>query len=275
MAGLRGERARGEIAREANFERDAPRGEEFGERGIAHRGDAVADAFRAEQLDGFAHGFRRADFSGMANRVQGLAAGKVEGGAEIHSGVGQFVAAHAEGDDAGTTQAGCPASRFHGGFVAELARGVENPGDSETAEGSAFGRLADDGEIFLNVLHAAQHHAGREGDFRAHDILAQEFGRESSGDEGVILRIAQEGSDPFEGLDESGEGGKFVARGDFFGCELLAVTRRQFHGRFRADGTFQVQVKLGLGEGANDRALRLGCGHRLRLIEAAIAAGRR
>ena len=113
--------------------------------------------------------------------------------------------------------------------------------------------FADRGEIRFDVLHAAQHHADRNGDFRIDDVLPQQFFEQPAGDQRVIFRVAEKRRDPFEGFDEAGEIRIVVTRGDFFGGELHAVASGQLHGRFRADRTFQVQMQFGFGKGVEDR----------------------
>ena len=228
---------------------------ESAKRRIVHHGDAVADALGAENFDGFAHGVRAADFSGVADDVQACVARQIEGGAEIHGGQRKLVAAHAEGDDAGTVKLGGPAGHFLGRVGAELAGGVENPGGAQAVEGDDLRRFANGGEIGFDILHAAQHHARGNGDFGVDDILAQQLFEQPAGDQGVVLGIAQKRSDPFEDVDESREVGVVVARGDFFGGELGAVARGKFDGRFRADRAFEMQVQLRLRQGVDDRLM--------------------
>ncbi len=76
---------------------------------------------------------------------------------------------------------------------------------TKPAEGDDLRRLANGREIRFHILHAAQHHADGNRDFGVDHVLAQKFFEQPAGDKRVVLRIAQEGSDPFEDVDESGE----------------------------------------------------------------------
>ena len=226
-----------------------------------HHGDAVADAFGAEDFNGFADGFGPADFAGMAKDVQALFAGQIEGGAEIHGGEREFVAAHAESDHAGFMELAGPARHFLGGIGAELAGGIENPCGAETVEGDDLRGLADGGEIRFHVLHAAQHHAGGDGDFGVDHVLALEFFEKLARDERVVGGIAKKRSDPLEDVDEAGEIGIVVTRDYLFGGELGAVARGEFDGGFGADGAFKVEMKLGFRKLVEDGALGGGLPH--------------
>ena len=57
-----------DVAGGADFKRDPSVGKEIHQRGIVNGGDAVADAFGAEEFDGFANFIRAADFSACIRR---------------------------------------------------------------------------------------------------------------------------------------------------------------------------------------------------------------
>ena len=151
---LRGERAGAEIAGQAIFQDHATCSQGIGERGIAHHRDAVPDALRSQNFDGFAHRFGAADFSRMADEMEALMARVVECGAEIHRGTGELVAAHAKGHHSGGLQFRSPARHLIRGLRAELARGVENPGGLQAAEGHASSGFPDRFKVCFHILRA-------------------------------------------------------------------------------------------------------------------------
>src|SRR5665213_565584 len=64
-ADLAGQTAGAKIARWAKIERNVTRGYEVHGALVAHRGDAVVDAFHSQEFDRFADDFRSANFPGM------------------------------------------------------------------------------------------------------------------------------------------------------------------------------------------------------------------
>jgi len=67
---------------------------------------------------------------------------------------------------------------------------------------------------------------------------------EVAGDERVILRVAQERSDPFEGLDEFAEVAVSVSLADFFLSHDDAVTSCQRADGRGLNGAFEMEVQL-------------------------------
>src|ERR1700676_5410457 len=151
-AQLERESAGADVALRANFERDAAVGEEIHQRGIVDSGDAVADAFHAEHLDGFANFLGAAHFSGMDQAMQAEFGSLVVDRAKVFSGHAEFVAASAEGDDGfGRT---LPGGFQNAGsrFVAELADGVKNIIDAQPAACKWFRSAKDGFEVGLGGL---------------------------------------------------------------------------------------------------------------------------
>ena len=65
-----------------------------------HHGDAVADAFGAENADRFANQLRRANLSGMADDAKSFVTSMIERGTEMFGWECELVATHAESNDA-------------------------------------------------------------------------------------------------------------------------------------------------------------------------------
>jgi len=72
-----------------------------------------------------------------------------------------------------------------------------------------------------------------------------------AGDELVVLRLAQERSNPFESFDEFREVTVGVALPDFLPRHDDPMTGRQLADGCRLDGTFKMKVQLGLRVGGN------------------------
>ena len=94
-----------------------------------------------------------------------------------------------------------------------------------------------------------------------------------AGDERIVLRLAQERSDPLEGINEFEEARIGVAPADFLFGHGDAVASGQCADGCGLDGTFQMKVQLGLGQGSNPLREQ-GRRHPWK-ISAAIAADRR
>ena len=80
--------------------------------------------------------------------------------------------------------------------------------------------------------------------------------REVVCDEGIVLRLAQERSHPFEGFDEFGEAAVGIAAAHFlFGYENAVTSRERADGG-RLDGAFEVQMKFRLGQRSDSNGER-------------------
>ena len=101
ISSLLGQRAGTQVARKTIFENDAPRGQRICQRLVPHHGNAVPDALCSQQFDGFADRLRTAYFSCVTYRVQSHLARIIKRGTKVHSGEGEFVAAHAKRNHAG------------------------------------------------------------------------------------------------------------------------------------------------------------------------------
>ncbi len=186
-------------------------------------------------LDGFANGFRAADFSSVADDVQAFVARQIESGAEIGAWAGKvrrrpsrrrrrrsYGASRRER----ATSFAASAPNWRTASKIQAVRRRLNGGDLRS--------LADGREIRFDILHAAQHHADRNGNFRVDDVLAQKLFEQPSRDQRVVLRIAQKRSDPFENVDEAREIGISVARSNFFDGERGRRGARQAQRPFAA-----------------------------------------
>ena len=171
-AQLEREGAGAQIARGADFERHPGLCERIHQALAAHGGDAVADAFGAQEIDRVDNGFGAAGLSCVNEAVEARCGGEIVGGAEFGCRQRQLIAAHSDGDDAFAAQSRGAARDFHRGGGAELAHAIENP-CALKLRGFARG-FADRAEICGGVLLAAQHHSGGQSDFGAEDILRGE-----------------------------------------------------------------------------------------------------
>jgi hypothetical protein len=155
---------------------------------------------------------------------------------------------------------------LHRRVGAKLASRIENPSGSQPAERNALSRLANRGEIRFHVLHAAKHHAHRNRDLRVDHVLPHQLFAEVPCDQSVVVRIAQEGSDPLERFDESQKIRIVVARDNFFPRQRNAVPRRQFDGSVRPNRSFQMQMQFRFRKGIDDRGLSSGLRHEFDFI---------
>jgi hypothetical protein len=261
---LPGQRSGAEIAGGAEFEGNAALGEQVHEGIIVHGGDAVADADDVEKFDGFANFIWAADFAGMDERRKSGSAREIVDGNEVARRETEFIAADAEGDYVIARGLRGESGDFHCSGGAEVADSVENPIDAQAVgitdrsifEGSDG--VAHGGEIREWILLAEKHYADGKGDFGEDDVLGEQVVREAASDQRVIGRSAQKGSDPFEGFEKTQKIWGFVARGDFGFRESFSVTRGKFHGGFRRDGAFEVEMEFGFREGGDKRIERVG-----------------
>ncbi len=227
---------------------------------VASGGDAVTDALGAEQFDGFAHGLRAADFAGMRQTTQAVRGNKFVDGAKIGRGDGEFVAAKAVGDHAFVSRVRRRARDFHSRVGAELAHGVEDPLHAQASWLEGGGGFANRAEIGLDVLPAQEHHADRKRDFGVDDILSEQVLGQTAGDQRIVRGRAQVGSHPLVGFDEGGEVGRGVTRGHCRFVDGVAVARGERDHCGGRDASFEVQVQLGFGQGAELRRERSGDG---------------
>src|SRR5262249_132988 len=127
------ERACTQVADGADFEWNAASGEQVHQCGIVNRGNAMADAFDTQSLDGFADFLRAANFAGVDESMQpGIGCGVVNW-QKVFRGDAHFIAADAESDNFRRGAMFCCLDNTHGGVRAELADGVKNPPQRQTA----------------------------------------------------------------------------------------------------------------------------------------------
>lgn len=98
------------------------------------------------------------------------------------------------------------------------------------------------GEVGFDVLFAQEHDADGEGDFGVDAVFGDEVQPGIFAEEGVVLRIAEVGSGPFEKFEECGEGVSVVTRGDFFVAEFFAVASGDLHNLHRIEAAFEMDV---------------------------------
>jgi hypothetical protein len=248
---LPGQRAGSEIADRTNFQRDTTVREQVHERSIMDGGDAVADTFDGENLDGFADFFRATDFAGVHQPMQSRGGSRFIHGKKILGGDTQFVAADAEGDDSGRSAIFGGLDHAHGGRSAKLADSVKNPAQGEAPRLERFGGTQDGCEVGFGFLVAQEHYSYRESDFGVDNLVLKELFAKIVSDQRVVRRIAKIGSDPLEGVEEAEEIGVAVAMADFglAGGNTVACGEGGDSGRL--NGTFEVKVEFGFGELAN------------------------
>ena len=208
--------------------------------GIAHGGDAVADAFGA-QHQRFPNGFRSAAFTGVRGEMQAGGFGKRENILEPFGRPAFLAAADADGHHpailARRRQARHVPSRLH----AELAHRVQDPADFHRRAVRGVVNGVENGAEFLLL---PQHHARRNDDFGVADVLRGQPLEQPVRDQGVILRPRQPRHHRAEGFQEGVEVRVTVER-----AQLLKWRGRvQFVQRFGIHRPFQVQVQLGLGQ---------------------------
>ena len=216
-----------------------------------NRGNSVADALGSQQFDGFANLIRPANLACVHQPVQTHLRGAVVDGAEFLCRNAQLVAANAEGHDGFRIAALSGFDDFHRRVHAKLSSGIKYPVESEPAAFEWLGGSKEGFKIRFRALLPKEHHADGKGYFRIdHTLREQMFGK-VAGDERVVLRLAQERGNPFEGFDEFGEVAVGVAPADFlFGHDDTVTGRQRADGR-GLDGSFEMEVQLGLGQGSN------------------------
>ena len=114
-----------------------------------------------------------------------------------------------------------------------------------------------------------------DGDFGVDDVLADQLVGEALGNKAIVVRLAQERSDPLEGFDEAGKVRVVVTAGDFLGRDLDVVASGELDGRLRANRALEVKMELGLREGIEDGRSSRRLSHGLGSIAKAIEDARR
>src|SRR5579872_112069 len=149
------ERAGAEIACRADFERNAALDQDGHQLFVANRGDAVADAFRAENFNRVANRLGSGHFAGMSEAMKSFGGGIVVYFAEISSGKRFFVATQSKGNDAFRFHLCGEARNVHRLYRAELAHRVKNPLNAQTAprrKSLPLDALPNHLKISLNIL---------------------------------------------------------------------------------------------------------------------------
>ncbi len=221
----------------------------------------VADALGADG-EGFPDGLGAGGFAGVVGEAQAGGAGFGVEGAKGLGAAAALVAAKADADDGGVLGA------HFGGFAedalgfghGEVAYGVEDPVEREAKLAlAAFAGALQTGEDGLEArgVVVAPHVDDADGDvdLGMDDALRGEMLHHAPGDEFVIFGIDEAAGDGLEGLDEAGEVGELVDGFGFGKGERLGVVARaQLDERGGQDGAFEMEMKLGLGEAADERA---------------------
>src|SRR5713101_3819992 len=239
-----------------------------------HRGDSVADPLCTQELHRVMDLLRSADLSGMNQTVKALRGDKVVRRAELGGGQGQLVAAHAEGDDTLLLVIPSEQGNFSGCFRAELAHGIEDPTKSEAFSGTRLAGPADGLKVCFGDLLAEEHDADGNRQFGIDDILFEEAGRQLLRGQCIVLRIAQEGCDPLESLEELRKAVVGIVAASPSCGNNLTVTRSEAANQGGLDGAFQVQVQLRLRQREKLRGKRRNS-HSQEISAAAAGDGRR
>jgi hypothetical protein len=235
-----------EIARGTYFEDDTPLGEEVHEIGVVNGGDAMADALDAEELDGFADGFRAPYLAGMDQFVKTQTSRAVVNGPESRGRKAQFIAPDAKGDNGFRVALASRFDDLHGSIHAELPDGIENPIDLQASMLKRFGSAEKRFEVFFGGLLAEQHDPDGQSHLGIYDLLGKKVLTKINSNEGIIPRVAKEGSNPLERFQEAKKIGVSVMAAYFLPGEDNAVTRGQSANRRRLDGAFKMQVEFSL-----------------------------
>ena len=214
-------------------------------------GDAVADAFDGENLDGFADFFRPTDFAGVHQPMQSGGGSRFIHGKKILGGDTQFVAADAEGDDSGRSAIFGGLDHAHGGRSAKLADRVKNPAQCEAPRLERFGGTQDGRKVRFGFLVAQEHYSYGESDFGVDNLVLKELFAKIVSDLRVIRRIAKIGGDPLEGVEEAEEIRIVVAVADFGLAGGNTVACGEGGDRSRLNGALEVKVEFSFGELAN------------------------
>ena len=229
----------------------------------------MADALRTQQFDGFTNFLRPANLACVHQSVQTYLSGPVVGGAEFLCLNAQLIAADAEGHDGFRVAALCAFHDFLRSVRAKLPSGIEYPLESEPAALERLGGAEYGFEICFRPLFSQKHHTDGQGYFRIDHPLREQVLGEVARDERIVLRFAQERSDPLEGLNEFGKVGAGVALANFLLGHDETVTSRQQADGGRLDGAFQMEVQLRFGQRELDNAL-LDFGGDFRRVDARV-----
>ena len=206
LAKLPRERAGAQIAGRTIVEHHAPSGERFRQAQDRSSRQCRGRCARRREFDGFANVFGTADFACVTNDVKASVTSQIKSGAEIGGGKAKL------------RRRPCRRRRLRNGESLTALRATSfaasAPNWRTQSKIQAVRRrlneaicdsLPDGREIRFDVLHAAQHHADRNGNFRVNDVLQQKLFEQPTCDQSVVFRIAQERSDPFEDVDEARE----------------------------------------------------------------------
>ena len=125
-----------------------------------------------------------------------------------------------------------------------MADGVEDPEKFEAAGFERFGGAKDSFEISFGALIAKKHYADREGDFRVYNVLHEELLGEVLDDEGIVLRVAEKGGDPFEGIEKAEEVRVRIATANFGFGDAKAMAGGEFRDDCGADAAFEMKMQF-------------------------------
>ena len=162
-----------EVAGGADFQRDLTVGETVHECRAADSGDAVADAFSAENVDSLVDLIGTAGFSGMREEMESVLRSKAIDATELRKRQGKLVASESEGDDAFVAKLGGDEGDFHGRSGTELTDGVEDELDLRSFAGLrvAAEDIRKGCEICCHILLTKDHDAYRKRHFCVDDTL--------------------------------------------------------------------------------------------------------
>src|SRR5229473_7177068 len=166
---------------------------------------------------------------------------------KFFSGHAELVAADAEGDDgfAGALPRGF--ENTGGGLGAELAGGVKDIVDAQTAIFERFCGAKDRFEVRFGALLAQKHHTNGDGDFGVDHALGEELFTKIASDQGIVLGIAEKCSDPLERFQELHEVLVGVSLANFAFSDSDAMARGECADDERSDRTFEMKVQLCFG----------------------------
>src|SRR5215470_2281749 len=167
---------------------------------------------------------------------------------KVGGGDAEFIATDTKSNDFSRSGVVCCVYDLLSGIGAELADCIEDPKKLETTRFEWLDGAKDDFEVFLRALVAKKHDADRESDFGVDYILREELLGEILRDEGVVLRIAEKGCDPLEGVEEAEKIRVGVPAEDFVFADGDAVARGQLRDDGRANAAFEMKVQLSLWE---------------------------
>ena len=246
------------VRREADVQRDARSGEAPDERRVAGGADPVRDPARLQPPERLGDGVGPAGLPGVDDRSEPEAREAPVDRGEIAGREGQLVAAEAEADG---PRPGVPRVEVEDAVRrvdAEVADGVEEDADAPAPaplvrREDPLDGVADGGPVEAEPLHDG----GRDVDLRVDDPLAPQPRGQVAGQEGEVLRAAEEPADVPVERQETGKAVEPAPRPDGrrVGKEGRAGAPRETDDRRGPDGPLEVEVELGLRpetEGAED-----------------------